>query len=287
MIRAGFIGLGNMGKPVAAHLAPAGFETTVHDLASEPVAELVATGARAGAHPREVGEHSDVVGVCVPEDRHVRAVVLGPDGLLSGMKTGGVILIHSTILPETVLEIAELARPAGVDVMDACITGGGARARARQLTYLVGGSESAFEKARPYFEATSDVAPIHAGALGQGAKLKLCINLITYIQWAAAYESAALARSIGLPQEVLEAAGRSNGQITELMLQYLVSQKLPDDARNSEPFQALMRSHMQIAEKDLAGALELARRSGVALPVGALVSQSMARLYGVNDPERR
>ena len=71
------------------------------------------------------------------------------------------------------------------------------------------------------------------------------------------------------------------------MLQYLASQKLPEDARNSGPFQALMRSHMQIAEKDLAGALELARRSGVALPVGALVSQSMARLYGVNDPDRR
>jgi 3-hydroxyisobutyrate dehydrogenase len=287
MIRVGFIGLGNMGKPVAAHLAPAGFETTVHDLAPEPVAELVAKGARAGASPREVGEHADVVGVCVPEDAHVRSVVFGSDGLLSGMKSGGVVLIHSTILPETVIEIARVAGESGIDVMDACITGGGARARARQLTYLVGGSESAFEKARAYFEATTDVAPIHAGPLGQGAKLKLCINLITYIQWAAAHESAALARSIGLPQEILEAAGRSNGQITEMMIQYLAAQKLPAEAREGDAFQALMRSHMRIAEKDLAGALELARRSGVALPVGALVSQSMARLYGVIDPDRR
>jgi 3-hydroxyisobutyrate dehydrogenase-like beta-hydroxyacid dehydrogenase len=171
--------------------------------------------------------------------------------------------------------------------MDACVTGGAIRAAAKQITYLIGGDLETLETVRPYLEATTSVEPIHAGSVGTGAKLKLCINLITYIQWAAAYESAALARSIGLPQEVLEAAGRSNGQITELMLQYLVSQKLPEDARNSGPFQALMRSHMQIAEKDLAGALELARRSGVALPVGALVSQSMARLYGVNDPDRR
>jgi 3-hydroxyisobutyrate dehydrogenase len=287
MIRTGFIGLGNMGKPVAAHLAPAGFETTVHDLSPDPVAELVAGGAHAAANPREVGEHADVVGVCVPEDAHVRSVVFGPDGLLAGMKTGGVILIHSTILPETVIEIARVAKETGVDVMDACITGGGARARARQITYLVGGSDSAFVKARAYFDATTDVVPVHAGALGHGAKLKLCINLITYIQWAAAYESAALARSIGLPQEILEAAGRSNGQITEMMVQYLGSQKLPEEARQSDGFQALMRNHMRIAEKDLAGALELARRSGVALPVGALVSQSMARLYGVKDPDRR
>ncbi|MGI9432627.1 MAG: NAD(P)-binding domain-containing protein, partial [Myxococcota bacterium] len=81
-IRVGFIGLGNQGKPIAAHLAPAGFDTTVYDLAPGPVAELVATGAVAAQSPREVGARSDVVGVCVPEDEHVRAVVLGEEGLL-------------------------------------------------------------------------------------------------------------------------------------------------------------------------------------------------------------
>ena len=102
-----------------------------------------------------------------------------------------------------------------------------------------------------------------------------------------AYESMALARAIGLPQEVLEEAGRSNGQITELMLSYLAGHKLPEEARHSEGFQALMRNHMKIAEKDLSWALELARKSGVSLPVGSLVSQSMARLYGVDDAGRR
>jgi 3-hydroxyisobutyrate dehydrogenase len=286
-LRTGFIGLGNQGKPIAAHLAPAGFETFVTDLAQEPIDELVAGGAKAAASPREVGENADVVGICVPEDDHVRAVVFGDAGLLAGMKRGGVILIHSTVLPQTVFEIAAAAEAKGVLVMDACVTGGAARAAQKQLTYLIGGSDEAMTRARPYFEATTNIDPIHAGPLGSGCKLKLCVNLITYIQWAAAYESMALARAVGLPQEVLEQAGRSNGQLTDMMLAFLAGHKAPPEARESEAFQKLMRGHMEIAEKDLAWALTLARKAGVALPVGGLVSQSMARLYGVKDEGRR
>lgn len=286
-IRVGFIGLGNQGKPIAAHLAPAGFETTLHDVVPEPVAELVEGGAKAAASPREVGENADVVGICVPEDKHVIAVALGEDGLLSGMRSGGVILVHSTVLPATIEQLASAAAPRGIEIMDACVTGGAIRAQARQLTYLIGGSTAALAKVRPYLEATTDVPPIHAGELGSGAKLKLCINLITYIQWAAAYESMALARAIGLPQDVLEAAGRSNGQITDMMLTFLAVHKAPEANRKSESFQDMMRGNMKIAEKDLAWALQLARESELALPVGGVVAQSMARIYGVEDEGRR
>lgn len=286
-IRVGFIGLGNQGKPIAAHLAPAGFETTVYDIAKEPLEELAAGGAKAAATPREVGANADVVGICVPEDAHVRAVVFGDDGLLAGMSSGGVILIHSTVLPDTVEEVAEAATAKDVAVMDACVTGGAARAEVKQLTYLVGGPDAAFQKAKPYFDATTDVEPVHAGELGNGAKLKLCVNLTTYIQWAAAYEPMMLARAIGLPQETLEQALRSNGQLTDMMNSFLGTHKAPAEARASEAFQTLMRGHMNIAEKDLAWVLQLARKSGVSLPVGSLVSQSMARLYGVEDDQRR
>jgi 3-hydroxyisobutyrate dehydrogenase len=286
-IRTGFIGLGTQGKPIAAHLAPAGFKTTVYDVVQAPVDELVAGGARAAACPREVGENADLVGICVPEDEHVRAVVFGDDGLLAGLAPGSVILIHSTILPTTAEEVAEAARAKEVRVLDACVTGGAARASQRQLTYLIGGSDEAMAKARPYFEATTEIEPIHAGPLGHGCKLKLCINLITYIQWAAAYESMILARAVGLPQEILEQAGRSNGQLTDLMIAYLGTQKAPPEVRASDAYQKMMRTNMEIAEKDLAWALQLARKSGVALPVGGLVSQSMARLYAVEDEGRR
>jgi 3-hydroxyisobutyrate dehydrogenase len=286
-IRVGFIGLGNQGKPIAAHLAPAGFETVVYDLDPEPIAELVESGARAAATPREVGENADVVGICVPEDKHVVSVALGDDGLLSGMRSGSVVLIHSTILPETIEQIASAGAARGIEVMDACVTGGAMRAQARQLTYLIGGSDAALEKVRPYLEATTEVPPIHAGPLGSGAKLKLCINLITYIQWAAAHESMVLARAIGLPQDVLEAAGRSNGQMTDMMVTFLTVHKAPESTRTSDSFQDMMRRNMKIAEKDLAWALQLARESEVALPVGGVVAQSMARIYGVEDDGRR
>ena len=286
-VRVGFIGLGNQGKPIAAHLAPAGFETTVFDLAPEPVEELVQAGARAAANPREVGKQAEIVGICVPEDEHVLAVTLGEDGLLEGLAPGAVILVHSTVLPETIERLAAAAAEHEVEVMDACVTGGAIRAQARQLTYLIGGSASTLEKVKPYLEATTEVAPVHAGGLGNGAKLKLCINLITYIQWAAAFESMALARAIGLPQEILEEAGRANGQITEMMLAFLGTHKAPEEIRKSDSFQEVMRRNMKVAEKDLAWALQLARQSELALPVGGLVAQSMARIYGVEDEGRR
>ena len=293
-LRIGFIGLGNQGKPIAAHFAPQGFETVVFDVAPDPVSELVAGGARAAQTPKEVGQNADLVGLCVPEDKHVLSVVFGEansggggGGLLDGMDEGGILLLHSTILPATVTRVAEAAAEKGIEVLDACVTGGAMRAEARQLTYLVGGSEAAFAKAQPYFDATTDVTPIHAGELGNGAKLKLCVNLITYIQWAAAFESMALAKAAGLPQEVLEAAGRSNGQMTDMMQQFLALHKTPPEVQASDAVQEMVGRNMHIAEKDLAWALSLARESGVTLPVGGLVSQSMARIYGVLDENRR
>jgi 3-hydroxyisobutyrate dehydrogenase len=285
-LRAGFIGLGNQGKPIAANLAPAGFELTVYDVAPGPVAELVAAGAKAAASPRELAARCDVIGVCVPADEHVRAVALGENGVLAGAARGTVLAIHSTILPETARELERAATPHGVAVLDACVTGGAARAKAKQLTYLVGGDAAALERARPYLEVSATKI-IHAGALGNGAKLKLCLNLITYIQWAAAFESFQLARATGLPQELLEEAGQANGQLTPLMLAYLALHKAPEDARASAGMQALLRGYRDVAEKDLAWALELGRRAGVSLPVGGLVSQLMARLYGVAEENLR
>src|SRR5262245_35983249 len=284
-LRAGFIGLGNQGKPIAANLVAAGIETAVFDVAPAPVAELAAKGAKAAGSPREVAERADVVCICVPEDRHVREVMQGERGVLAGAARGAVVAIHSTILPETALALGAEATPLGVTVLDACVTGGAARAAQKQLTYLVGGDAEALERARPIFETSGKL--IHAGELGNGAKLKLCLNLITYIQWAAAFESFALARATGLPQELLEEAGRANGQLTPLMQAFLALHKAPETARRGEGMQAALRGYMAVAEKDLAWALELARRAGVSLPVGGLVSQLMARIYGCEDGGRR
>ena len=168
--------------------------------------ELAAAGAKAAASPREVAAACDVVGVCVQTDAQVRAVVEGENGLLAGAKPGLVIAIHSTVLPSTV-EALERAR------------GRAGRRRRRRLRererprrdpmfkLFVGGDAAQIEKIRPYLTAIAADRVIHAGALGNGCKAKICLNLITYLQWMAAFESISLARGVGLPLEVLR--GRS------------------------------------------------------------------------------
>jgi len=285
-LRAGFIGLGNIGKPLASHLVPAGFETRLFDIDDAPVQELAAGGAKPAETPREVAAGSDVVGICVPEDEHVVQVMTGDDGVLAGAAPGTVVAIISTILPRTARDMAERGARSGVAVIDASVTGGAARAAQGTVTYLVGGDDDAVEKARPFLACNSSHI-IHAGEGGNGAKLKLAINVLSYIQWAAAYEAFRLATASGLPAEVFEEAGRSNGQLTEMMQQFLVLHKLPEEARHSAAFQDANRGFMHIAEKDLAWALQLARESGISLPVAGQVSQSMARIYGVEDEGRR
>lgn len=285
-MRVGYIGLGDMGKPMASHLAPAGFETSVCDLDESKVQELVAGGAKAAANPRELGERSDVLCICVPTDAHVRAVLTGEQGALANAAPGMIVAIHSTVLPETIEEMAAAAELKDCKVIDACVTGGAHAAEAGELTFLVGGEEADVEKARPVLEASSK-AIVYAGPLGSGAKLKLAVNTLTYIQWAAARESFLLAKASGLDPDVFLEAVKSNGQLTDLQLRFLALHRMPDKAVSSESFQTFSRLQMHTAEKDLAHALELARKHGLSMPTAALVSQDMARIYRVEDDGRR
>jgi 3-hydroxyisobutyrate dehydrogenase-like beta-hydroxyacid dehydrogenase len=284
-VKVGFVGLGNIGKPMAWRLPAAGLETTVFDIAAGPVQELVAVGAKAARSPREVAAASDVVGVCVQTDAQVRAVVEGENGLLAGAKPGLVIAIHSTVLPATVEAVNAAAAPRGVAVVDACVTGN-VRMPDPKFKLFLGGDPAAIAKIQPYTSAIAERV-IQAGALGNSCKVKICLNLITYLQWTAAFESAALAKAVGLPLEVLEEVGRANGQLTDLMVSFMAIHKAPDAARRSDAMQAYLRTNMHVAEKDLAHALTLAREAGVAVPGAALASQLMARIYGVEDPGRR
>jgi 3-hydroxyisobutyrate dehydrogenase len=285
-MRTGFVGLGYIGKPMALQLRAAGLETTVFDVVPGPVQELVGAGARAAASAHDVAAASDVVGVCVQTDAQVRAVIGGEDGLLAGAKPGLVIAIHSTILPSTAVEMNALAAEQGARVVDACVSGN-TRAADPMFKLYVGGEAAQVEAIRPYLTAIASDRVIHAGALGSGCKAKICLNLITYLQWMAAFESSSLARATGLPIEMFEQVGRSNGQLTDMMVAYLGTHKLPEAARKSEAFQTYVRTQMHNAEKDLACALDLARQAGISLPGAALVSQLMARIYAVEDPNRR
>ena len=285
-MRAAYIGLGNMGAPMVERLVAQGIETTVYDLAPAAMGACVAKGAKAAGSPAAAAAGCDAIGVCVPEDDHVRAVLRGPSGVLAGATPGAVIAVHSTILPSTAEELARQASAAGLGLLDACVTGGAARALQGKLVYLLGGEAEHIARIKPYLDACAERI-VHAGAIGSGAKLKLCINLITYLQWIASFEALTLAKAAGLSQQVLEEAGRGNGQITELMIQFMALHKAPEAARKSEGMQHYLRTQMHTAEKDLAWALKLAKESGVALPGTALASQLMARVYAVEDSGRR
>jgi 3-hydroxyisobutyrate dehydrogenase-like beta-hydroxyacid dehydrogenase len=284
--RVGFVGLGRIGMPMARRLVAAGLETTVFDLLPAAVDALVAAGARGARSAREVAAAADVVGVCVLDDAQVRAVVLDDDGLLAGAAPGTVIALHSTILPRTVTEMGTAAAARGIGVIDACITGGAMGAEQGTLTYIVGGEAAHLERCRPVF-ATSAATIIHTGPLGTGAATKLCNNLMTYLGFLSAFEATLLARRSGLSMEALEAVTGANGNLTEQMRRFLMVHRLPAEQRRTADFQQMLGALTTLAEKDLAVTLAFAREHGVALPGTALCQQLMARVYGLEDENRR
>jgi 3-hydroxyisobutyrate dehydrogenase len=285
-LRAAFVGLGNIGKPMAKRLVKAGFETAVFDVAPAPVEELVQLGARAARSPRDAAEGCDAIGVCVRDDADVLDVCLRDDGLLAGARPGAVIAIHSTVLPRTAERVATEAAPRGIGVLDACVSGGAAGAEHGALVVMAGGEADALERARPYLEAFARKV-VHAGPTGDGCKAKLCNNLLTYLAWTAAFEAHTLARASGLSQECFEEVTTATGNLTGLMKAFLGAHKLPEETRTSDAMQQTLRGYLAVAEKDLAWTLQLARECGIALPGTALVSQLMARVYAVDDDKRR
>jgi len=283
--RVGYIGLGDMGGAMAGQLAPKGFDAVVFDLDAQKMDALVTGGAKAAASCRAAGEHAEVLSVCVPGDPHVEAVLLGEDGALAGMAKGTLVAIHSTVQPATIEKMAAAARERGVDLIDVCVTGGHAVAAQGALTLLIGGEADVIDRARPVLEAYGTTL-LHAGPLGSGAKLKLCVNLLTYVNWAAAAESFRLAKASGLDTDLFIDAVIGNGQLSEMQQRFIAGQKLPDEAVASEGLQGFLRIQMYNAEKDLDHALELGRKCGISLPAAGLVSQDMARIYRVVDERR-
>jgi 3-hydroxyisobutyrate dehydrogenase len=270
-LRAGFVGLGSIGQPMARRLVTGGLETTVFDLAEPALAALVAAGARGAKSGREVAAAADVVGVCVRDDDDVRAVVLGT-----------VIAIHSTILPRTVRELGQAAARTGVAVVDACVTGGPMGAERGTLTYMVGGEPADVERCRPVF-ATAAAQIVHTGELGTGAATKLCNNLMTYLGFLAAFESNLLAERAGLSREALHEVTRANGNLTDQMLAFLTLHRIPAEQRAEPGFQRMLQGYTTLAEKDLAVTLAFAREHGVELPGTARCRELMGRVYGLSQ----
>ncbi len=207
MTTAGFIGLGSQGGGMAQRLIELRVPTTLW--ARNPAAlEPFAPGATIAADPAELGRRSDVVGICVTDGAAVRDVTLGPAGVLAGMAEGSVVAIHSTIGTDECEEIAEAGARAGVDVIDAPVSGGGAAAAAGTLTVYVGGSPASVERARPVLQTYGDPV-LHMGALGSGLRTKLINNVLNAANFALAHDAMAIGAALGLDVEQLGTALRN------------------------------------------------------------------------------
>src|SRR5262249_12428834 len=150
----GFVGLGRIGKPIAANILATGFDLMVFDVREEPMRELARLGAKRARGLRDLRDHSEIVCVAVVDDSH-EEVVASDGSLLQGGRQDSIIMIHSTIMPGTVRKLAQAGQGKKVKVIDAPVSGGEAGARERQLCYMVGGETEVFEKVRPVLAASA------------------------------------------------------------------------------------------------------------------------------------
>jgi len=272
--KVGYIGIGNMGKPIATNVVKGGFDLMVCDLREEPMKDLAALGAKMALSPMEVGKHAELIEMSVVDDAQVETVIAGEKGILSGAQPGSIIAIHSTIHPRTVKRVAELAKASGVHVVDAQVSGGERGARAKTLCYMVGGEKEDFERCRPVFE-TSGKEIFHVGQVGMGAVAKLAQQVIVMMNRLSAYEGMLLGESAGLDPKILQDVVRASSGDSRV-------------ASNWDQYRDIGASDLAVAQERLGGfykglipALELGHELGLSLPGLALTQQLLDRVLGV------
>ncbi len=275
-LRAGFVGLGTMGLPMARNLARKGFPLVVsshsHEKALAFAAEMQGgpSPVVAARTPAEVAASSDVVVSCVPDTPEVEEVFLGPGGVASGARPGGglVGIDCSTIAAESARRVASALAAKGIGFLDAPVSGGQKGAIEGTLTFFIGGTAEDLEKARPVLEAMGKRLT-HLGASGAGQLGKATNQVVVAGNLLAMAEGLAFAARAGLPLEALHGA-LTAGAATSWALDVLGKKVL---ARDFAPAFAI--KHQQ---KDLAIVLKTARENGVPLPGVALVHQLLSAL---------
>ncbi|HLG68268.1 MAG TPA: NAD(P)-dependent oxidoreductase [Acidimicrobiales bacterium] len=255
-MRAGFIGLGSQGGPMARRIAALGHPLAIWARRPATLEPFAGTGATVVGSPAEVAAASDVVGICVVTDRDVEEVVLGDEGVLAGMAPGGVIAIHSTVHPDTCRRVAARAAERAVDVIDAPVSGGGPAAAEGRLVVMVGGEAPVLERVRPVLTTYGNPV-VHLGPIGSGQVAKLLNNLLFTAHLGAALEAFDFAAALGVDRAafatVLERG--SGGSFGAQMV-----------ARSGFATAGMRQTAATLLTKDLDLMADVARRAGVAQP---------------------
>lgn len=220
----GFVGLGEIGVPMALRIMQAGWPLTVYARRPQALASFRNTPAVIAGSLRELGERSDIVGICVFDDRQVEDVILG-EGILSGMRRGGILLIHSTAHRDTCRRMAEAAAPLGIAVLDAPISGGPDGARAGTLGVMVGGDAQAFERSRPMLGSFARNVR-RVGPVGSGQAAKIINNALYSAQGKLVHEAVTLGEKLGLDRKALIDLLQASSSDSFVLRRYAVTESL-------------------------------------------------------------
>ncbi len=262
MAALGFVGLGTMGGRMARRLLDAGHTVVGWNRTSEKAKPLADRGLRLAGSPRAVAQAADVVFSMVTDPAALRAVALGEDGIVAGLRPGAVYVDMSTVSPAATREVGERVRARGAAMLDAPVSGSISTLEQGQLAIMVGGDPAVLERVRPYLLAIGPTIT-HVGPLGLAVAMKLAINLGLGIQMVAFSEAVLLAEKAGIAREAaVDALLKSVAASPMLKYRGPFVLKMPEAAWASA----------QLMEKDLRLALELGREAGVPLPTTALAS---------------
>ncbi len=265
-MKIGFIGLGNMGGPMAANLVKAGHQVTGLDLAKPAMAALAKAGGTAAASLGAAVAEAEAVITMLPAGPNVRKVYLGEDGVLAAARKGALLIDSSTIDVETARAVAAAAGERGFDMLDAPVSGGVGGAAAGTLTFMVGGSAAGFARAEPVFKAMGKTI-VHAGPSGNGQAAKICNNMILGVSMIAVSEGFALAERLGLDaQKLFDISSKSSGQCWSMTSYCPVPGPVPASPANRD-YQPGFTAEMML--KDLKLAQQAAQSTGAATPLGA------------------
>jgi 3-hydroxyisobutyrate dehydrogenase len=266
MARIGFIGLGNMGLPMAQNLIKADHEVTGYDVNQATVDKLAGAGGKAAGTIKAAAAGAEIVITMLPAGEQVREVYLAPDGVVANVGAEALLIDCSTIDVETARSAALHAEAKGIAMLDAPVSGGVAGAQNAMLTFMVGGSEEAFARAKPILEKMGKTI-VHAGGSGTGQAAKICNNMILGVSMIAVSEAFLLAEKLGLDaQKLFDISSKSSGQCWSMTSYCPVPGLVPASPANRD-FQAGFTAAMML--KDLKLAQEAAKSARAMTPMGA------------------
>jgi 3-hydroxyisobutyrate dehydrogenase-like beta-hydroxyacid dehydrogenase len=272
----GFIGLGLMGKPMAQNLLKAGFPLTVWNRTASKTDDLVRSGAKLAANPRDVAGQSDVL-ITIVSDPPAVEEVLFQDGALASLRKGTVLVDSSTVSPELARKVAAACKERSVDFLDAPVTGGTWGAEKGELVFMIGGEKSVYERVKPALDVMGKRFFL-LGPNGAGQTIKLAMNLLYALEVEAFAESLALVAAAGFePEKLVEVMQSSMGRapILDIKAPFMLKHEFPA----SFP--------LRLMHKDVRLALELARQQKIELPAGsaAYATYSAVKEQSTDDPD--